>query len=274
MIKLAFTTLGCPKWEMNTIISKAVEYNFDAIDFRGYLGQMDIYNLPEFTVKKDQLKNKFKDANLGISCFSSSVKVFTKDKKEHENNIREIIAYSKLCNFFNAKYIRIFGGCIGKTNRNEAIKTAIINLKELSLVAKQYNIILAWETHDDWLDSEIIRKVIDSVNTNNIGVLWDTHHPYRLIDESPEKTWEVLKKYILYTHWKDSYIDKNSKYKLCNIGDGDIPLREIYNILIDGGYNGYFTLEWEKVWHPEIDEPEIAFPNFINYMRKLENTHE
>ncbi len=49
-MKLAFTTLGCPNWDLDTIISKAVKYGYDGVDFRGYLGEMDIYKLPLFLI--------------------------------------------------------------------------------------------------------------------------------------------------------------------------------------------------------------------------------
>ena len=49
-------------------------------------------------------------------------------------------------------------------------------------------------------------------------------------------------------------------------GNGNIPLREIIAVLVRGGYAGYYSFEWEKVWHPEIDEPEAAIPHFAKVM--------
>jgi hypothetical protein len=40
-------------------------------------------------------------------------------------------------------------------------------------------------------------------------------------------------------------------------------------LLEQGGYDGYLSFEWEKAWHPEIDEPEVAIPQYATYMRKL-----
>jgi hypothetical protein len=31
-------------------------------------------------------------------------------------------------------------------------------------------------------------------------------------------------------------------------------------LLADGGYQGWVSVEWEKRWHPEIEEPEVALP--------------
>jgi hypothetical protein len=33
-------------------------------------------------------------------------------------------------------------------------------------------------------------------------------------------------------------------------------------------YTGSYSFEWEKVWHPELEEPEIAFPDYARVMRE------
>ena len=33
-------------------------------------------------------------------------------------------------------------------------------------------------------------------------------------------------------------------------------------LLVAAGYAGYYSFEWEKAWHPEIDEPEVAIADF------------
>lgn len=53
------------------------------------------------------------------------------------------------------------------------------------------------------------------------------------------------------------------------VGEGDIPLPEIVRTLLRDGYDGYFSLEWEKKWVPSLAEPEEVFPAFVRYMRAL-----
>ena len=36
-------------------------------------------------------------------------------------------------------------------------------------------------------------------------------------------------------------------------------------MLLDDGYDGYFALEWEKKWHPDLPEPEVEYPHFIQW---------
>ena len=48
-MKLSFTTLGCPEWDLDTICAKGGKYGYDGVDFRGLQETMDITQLPAFT---------------------------------------------------------------------------------------------------------------------------------------------------------------------------------------------------------------------------------
>ncbi|MFW5856153.1 MAG: sugar phosphate isomerase/epimerase family protein [Bacillota bacterium] len=272
-MKLAFTTLGCPDWDLETIINNAAKYGYDGVDFRGYQGEMDIYRLSEFSSNSQDTYARFKDAGLEVPCFSSSVRFYSEDKKQVNNFCEEIKHYTELCHIFKADYIRIFGGKIKEErSRKDAIEMARENLFKLVQPLENTEIKLLVETHDDWVDSNYLLEVIKEFNRENVGVLWDIHHPYRYADESPATTWSIFGDRIEYTHWKDSYLlDKStSDNQLCLMGEGDLPLKEFYQVLKDNNYNGYLTLEWEKKWHPEIAEPEVAFPQYVDYMKKLD----
>ena len=36
---------------------------------------------------------------------------------------------------------------------------------------------------------------------------------------------------------------------------------------VKNGYKGYYCFEWEKAWHPEIEDPDVAFPQYADVMR-------
>lgn len=273
-MKLAFTTLGCPNWNMETIIEQAVKNGYHGVDFRGYLGEMEIYQLPEFSTNLNKTKKQFEEAGLEIPCFSSSVRLFTNTSEEVEKFLNELEEYGKLCQAFSTPYVRVFGGHIGNTERTEALQIVKENLEKYLSIAEKYDIILLLETHDSWTDCQTVRTVLEVAESERLQVLWDVHHPYRNAGEAPEKTWNILGDRIRYTHWKDSYLKEgtNRGYQLCLMGEGDIPLQEIMQLLVANGYDGYYTLEWEKLWAPEIEEPEVAIPQYADFMRQLKKT--
>ena len=83
----------------------------------------------------------------------------------------------------------------------------------------------------------------------------------------PADTYAKLGKWIRHTHLKDSKPEgTDRRYVL--LGTGDVPVKEQVKVLAGAGYKGYYCLEWEKKWHPEIEEPEVAFPQYATTMRE------
>ena len=54
-------------------------------------------------------------------------------------------------------------------------------------------------------------------------------------------------------------------------GRGNVSFAETFAAIERLNYDGYVSFEWEKYWHPEIEEPEVALPDFINAIRKLQS---
>jgi hypothetical protein len=44
------------------------------------------------------------------------------------------------------------------------------------------------------------------------------------------------------------------------LGNGEVPVQEMLSRRDGAGYRGWLSAEWEKRWHPEIEEPEVALP--------------
>lgn len=85
--------------------------------------------------------------------------------------------------------------------------------------------------------------------------------------EPPAKGYLELQQQIRHSHHKDgNFADEKWKYVL--FGKGECPVFEAIYLLHKGGHKGYYGFEWEKLWHPDIEEPEIAFPDYTAVMKK------
>ncbi len=268
-MKLSFTTLGCPNWTLQEIVKNASQMGFDGIEFRGIRDEMDISRLPEFNEELEKTKKLFSDYNVAVSGISISASYAVVDPKEKERHFEETRRNLKLAAKLDTHVIRVFGGYVPKGYTVEKMVPVLVeNLREMADEAEDYGVTLALETHDDWADSTIVSRVMKMVNHPHVGVLWDMHHPFRFNNERPEETYAKLSPYIVDVHVKDSIVDENGKTRYVLPGEGDVPLRKMLEMLIDGGYEGYVTFEWEKRWHRELAEPEIAFPKFVEKMRE------
>ena len=112
-----------------------------------------------------------------------------------------------------------------------------------------------------------IEKIMQLASNGNVGLVWDVANMWSVTKESPVEVYKKLKKYIRHTHIKDSkVVDGKGQYTL--LGQGEVPIFEAIDALSKGGYNGYYSFEWEKLWHPEIAEPEVAFAQYSKVMKQ------
>ena len=57
-------------------------------------------------------------------------------------------------------------------------------------------------------------------------------------------------------------------WQLLLLGEGQIPVKDTLRLLKERGYADFISVEWEKKWHPELAEPEIAYPQHIALLRE------
>ena len=116
-------------------------------------------------------------------------------------------------------------------------------------------------------DTGKLRKLMDEYACDELGALWDMHHPYRDFHETPDTTIRNLGGYVHHVHLRDSDDDLN--YNL--IGEGTIPVQDMMNALSSIDYNGFISLEWKTEWMEDIPDREIIFAHFLNYMGRFDN---
>ncbi len=260
---IAFSTLGCPKWEWKTILNHANEWGFAAIELRGLLGQMDLTKRPEFS--GDRIKETLGDLDaleLRISDLGSSANLHDPDPAKRAPQIDEAKRFIDLAHTLKAPYVRVFGNNIVKDQPKQATLDRIIaGLKELGQHAHGSGVAVLMETHGDFPDSPTVLQIMEGVSMPEVGVLWDAHHTCVTGKEKPEETYKRLGRYIHHTHLKDS-TQKGEEIHYVLTGKGTVPVRETVEVLARNKYKGLYCFEWEKAWHPDIDEPEVAFPHY------------
>lgn len=274
-MKLSFSTLGCPDWSFDTIIRRAKEYGFDAIGIRGIMGEMDLTKIPELgEERRDDTLRQLADAGLAISMMLTSVKLSSPDPDERRGNIEDGKANVDLTQAVGCSMIRVYGGRIADgVKRSDADRWVAEGMKELADYGGKHGVYIAIETHDDYTDTRIVREVIEKADNEFARVLWDVHHPYRTEGQSMRECWDNIGTYTVDTHFKDSYPtdEDESGFKYGLLGEGDVPILEAMQLLSDGGYDGYYTLEWEKKWKPYLPAPEVGFPQYVDKMKEYRN---
>ena len=265
-MKIAFSTLGCPDFDWTDIYSMAKDFGFDGIEIRGLGDHIYAVKAPPFTESQlPQTIAKLSKLRLSIPCLSSGncLKFADKAEKNHE----ELVQYIDLASKLGTPYIRVLGDLEPQAEGEVDDEIVMDSLKRLIPIAEEKGVTLLIETNGVYSDTQRLNNLLKKIASDAVGALWDTHHPYRFMGESPEKTVQNLGAYIKYVHIKDSVI-QNGKVEYRMIGDGDMPIDNIMLALRSINFDGYVTLEWVKRWMPDLSDAGVVFPHFANYMSR------
>ena len=265
---LSFSTLGCPDWTLQQITDFAVQHGYSGLEVRGLQRQMDLTLCPEFSTPESRKETMqlMKKKGLQFVNLGSSANLHM-EGEERNKNMSEARRFIDLAQQINCPYVRVFPNSLPKEREKSATLQLIVNgLKELGDYAKDKNVTVLLETHGDVVWVADLLAIMQAVSHANVGLIWDVSNMWTVTKEDPLEAYRQLKPYIRHTHIKDAKLaDGKLQYTL--LGQGEVPIFKAIAELAKTGYKGYYSFEWEKLWHPEIAEPEIAFPHYSEAIR-------
>jgi sugar phosphate isomerase/epimerase len=262
-LPLGFSTLGCPTWPWPRILDFAAEHQFASIELRGILTNMDLTKVPELAPERiADAKRQLAPRGLVVSDLGASAQMHDMDPVKHAAQLDEARRFIDLAHALDAPYVRVFGNeYVKDVPRDQMLAHIAGALHELGDYAKSKGVTLLIESHGDFTDSPALLEILQKADSPNVALLWDAHHTFVSGKEQPEDTVRQLGRYIRHTHLKDSVAAGNDRRYVLT-GTGDVPVKRQIAALAKSGYRGFFSFEWEKRWHPEIEEPEVAFAQY------------
>ncbi len=242
-MRLSFSTNKWNDIDIENFFDIAAEYKFNGFEIHG------ISRLKELDIKSAY--HKIAEYKINIPCIDMECDI----SKETDAAYDEIVKCIEIADILKTPYIRL------RATAEENVREFIEKVLPL---AEEKKIILLLETSEIYADTQKLRELLISFASDYVAALWDFHYPYRVCGETPEQTVTNLGAYIKHIHIKDSV--SADEYSL--IGEGTLPIDKFMRGLQTINYNGYISIEWDPDWDSEINQPEIIFPHFTNYMSR------
>ncbi|MGI5883406.1 MAG: sugar phosphate isomerase/epimerase family protein [Candidatus Spyradocola sp.] len=268
-MKLSISTLGCPDWGFARVVEEFEKLDVD-IEVRGVDGEMEAGRIARFSPERAQETKAFLAAHgRKLVGFGTSCKFH--DPATQEENVRAGWEAAEVCARMDIPFLRVFGNDIPDAARaEETVALACKGIRRVCERAEPLGVQTLLEVHGDFNTVEVMRQVAQEMaGAPGFGILWDVEHSDKTCGDDFRPFYEVVRPLLRHVHVKDYHRGENGHFTLCPMGEGDIPLPEILHTLVQDGYDGYFSFEWEKKWVPSLAEPEEAFPAFVRYMRAL-----
>ena len=266
-MKLAFTTLACPGWTLEQALDAAQRFGYEGIELRLIDGEL---LAPDLSAdQRMRVLGACRSAGVPICCIDTSVRLAQPDVETREAQVRDGLAFLEMAAMWGAPCIRVFGGPPAGIGEDEAVAAAIECLRPLAERGAVLGVAVALETHDAFAAGATVARVLNEVPGPGAGALWDILHPNR-VGEPVDQTLKLIGARLLHVHIKDGHRppDGGPNWPLALLGQGDVPTPTILQAMRGAGYDGWLSVEWEKKWHPEIAEPEVALPQHADKLRE------
>lgn len=265
-MKLALSTLGCPDWTWEEVFSTVKDLGLDGIEVRGVGREIFAPNIRPFRpAHLEHTIRQLADAGLAVSMLTSAACL---GGENVQAAVAEARQYIDLAAKLSTPFVRVMGSINPEPDvelRMDSMADAYSALCEYGAARGVTPLI---ETNGELADSARMAELLGRVSSENRGVLWDIHHPYRFFGETPAHTLSAIGSEIRYLHVKDSVMaDGKVQYRM--MGRGDVPVAEAVRLLAGRGFAGYVSLEWVKRWCPDLEEPGVVFYHYADYMKRL-----
>jgi sugar phosphate isomerase/epimerase len=122
------------------------------------------------------------------------------------------------------------------------------------------------ETHGDFARAADTKEILQAAGAENTGAIWDPLNSFSEFGEDPAAGLAVWLPGLRHAHIKDAR-QAGSLWEPVLMGTGDFPATRVVDLLRQHDYRGFVSFEWEKRWHAQIPEPEVALPHFMQWMR-------
>jgi len=248
-----FSTLGCPEFSLSEACELAAEFHLRALELRSLWGRVDLPAcMAESGITAEKARSLFAPSHISVPVAGSSFKLVGNDSASRA----EFLDYCEWAQSWGIPNARVFGGGtwghpLTEADYNQAAETVAWWRQEKKV--RRWKIEMLLETHDAFSASgpccELIKRLDEP-----LGIIWDSHHTWRLGGENPAASWSRLGEWVRHVHLKDS-IDKPSArhpYTYVLPGEGQTPLAEIVRVLREHEFSGIISLEWERLWHPYL----------------------
>lgn len=270
-MKLAFSTLGCPDWDLPSVVAAACKWGYDGVELRALGGSLDLLSREEFAAGQIATTRAFLEREgIEICCVDTSCTFHSPDQSERTTQVNIALAHAELAAKLGAPLIRVFPDKIQPGAQRKETRDWIASCLNEIAERMPSDVDVALETHGDFACADAAVEIATLANHSKVKLIWDVANSVAAGDLIKDAA-RIVQPHLAHVHLRDAKPVAGSEHWLPVLaGSGRVSFAEALAAIKELKYDGYVSFEWEKYWHPEIEAPDIALPDFINAIRNLQ----
>jgi hydroxypyruvate isomerase len=273
--------LALSMWSMHRTVE---ERDWTVIDFVKYCRQTGIEEVELLSVfwkdidhELEQVISYMKEEGLRASSYAVTNNFVIADENARKAALQEIIKGIDIAQKLDTSILRVFAGnLIDGISKDEGFEWILEGLSKAAAAAEQSGIILCIENHGKLAGKGIqIKEIIEKVGSGALRSTFDVGN-FLLVDENTTEAAKILLPYIQHVHLKDFKQNKGGEYSSLSgkkfdgvaIGEGDVDIATVIDMLKGASYQGAYVLEYEGTGS-EMEGIQRCFDHYRSLTGKL-----
>ncbi|MEL6328671.1 MAG: sugar phosphate isomerase/epimerase family protein [Planctomycetota bacterium] len=269
-MRIAFSTVACPEWTLDRAIEFAGEHGFDGLEMRTF-GHASFEFVPEPSqTGSAKLRDLFEDAGVEPAVLATSIKysdpvlppVLGRVIGDFDRPVRETKHMVEVAARSECPFVRVFGFEFEPGEGRKSGLRRIGQRLELALkTARHTGVRLLLENGGSFNTSSDLLELIEMCES---PLLAASYSPAAAMSagEDPVEGLRRLGSRLEVVKLKD--FDEGRPVP---IGTGEIPNEEVVRELAARGYRGWCSIEWDRAWLPDLEDPTRVLPRSLDTVR-------
>ena len=264
-MKLSFSTYGWHDLEWDDFVSLARDMRMQGIEIHD-LDDARLSGPNGPFAEEEAVRTARALAADGISVCCLDARSNPADGEAANESRDEILSCIRRARWLRTPYVRLRARetGAGADKEDENVRALVA---EVLPEAERAGVTLLIETAGIYADTRRLSTVLKAFACDSLCALWDVHHPYRFAGESPETTITNLGAYVKHVHLKDSVAAADGSVSYCLLGEGTLPLGEVFDALRSVSYDDFYSLEWDPAWQAELNDPSVVLAHFASVVK-------
>ena len=258
-IKLAFSTVACPDWTIEKVAKQAAEMGYQGVELRtlgaggGQLASDPALGDPAKT------RDTLQASGIEPVCLSTSLALHHKDSTATKESHWQVKSSLELAAAIGCKAVRVFGYDIATgESRHSAIQRIAEHVTPLADAAGALGVQLLFENIGSIAKGKEWWWLLNVVDNPMVGLCWNVANAAAAGEPSSVSV-SMLNSRIRLAKVKDTRIGEGSGF--VPLGEGTVGIEPFIKRLLGIGYEGYVSVEWDRLWLPALTPAEEYLPD-------------
>ena len=264
-LQWGISTLGCHELDLEQICVLASAHDVHTMEIRSLEDRQDLPTYFDETYGRASAIQAVLDAHQQeVVALNSGFTLI----EAQEADYAELVEFARWADALSIPYIRVFaGGDMSDSLTDQDLDKAAADLEwwHQNRDKNGWKTKLALETHSGFSSAQRC-LMLQSHAGIPLDIIWDTHHTWKMGNETLQETWDQIGPLVRHVHIKDSISVPSARHPYSYVlpGSGEFPAGEALDLLAGNGYRGVVSLEWERKWHPYLPPLDQALKALVS----------